>query len=194
VDVQQVSIEHETQIGNNWCWAASATMIARVVVGGYQNQGLIVTNFLASSACKRCGHSQCISQLHVPSSPQPDLPLCPSCNLRLLNFVAPKDGYKVDKNWRSRRSFELIKKLIGTSRPIEAYCCTADGTHAHFSIVHGTFNIEFKKRKLNFLMVADPWESGVGVCDFDTFVETGKYKRTRQQNRSLPRSWTESYI
>lgn len=140
----------------------------------------------------------------------PDVPLCLACKLRLLRYLIKNVPYKLDVH---TRQFSLVLspdlhttrlsdgsckpkmqnvKAILRSHPIDTYCSV--GKDAHYSVVYGCFEIIFDQKPYDMLMVADPWELGPGICDFDTFVYTGKYKRTGKR-RDLPNlHWNASLV
>jgi hypothetical protein len=191
--VQRIYVKHQKQIGDNSCWAASATMLALTVEGGYHDEQQTRDRILSSKIAGTCTDGKCILNLLPGTASTIDWPLCLSCNEKILNMLITKKKYVISDHSKKKISFDSVCEQIKLLKPIEAYC-QAGMAVAHFSIIHGTFSVDFNGKILDFLMIADPLENGLGVCDFNTFIETGKYKRTRQPKTSLPRHWTRSFI
>lgn len=140
----------------------------------------------------------------------PDVPLCLVCKLRLLRYLIKNVPYKLDVHtqqfslvlspgWRTstisggsyKPKMQNVKTIL-QSHPIDVYCSV--GKNAHYSVVYGCFKVIFDQKPFDMLMIADPWEFGPGICDFETFVYTGKYKRTGRR-RELPNlHWNASLV
>jgi len=210
-NVTKHPLVHLMQTGENGCWAASAWMIGHSVNNGStQNAHALASSFLGKTPHTNCPYKDCVVHLHGGVVALPDVPLCLTCKLRLLRHLVQGVSYKLDVHTvqfslqlssASRTSavsgnFGEPKapnvKAVLNSHPIGAYCSV--GKQAHYSVIYGFFEIIFDNKPFDVLMISDPWEYGPGICDFDTFTHTGKYKRTGKRRDSPSFHWTASLV
>lgn len=209
----KIAINHVTQVGNDGCWAAAAEMIGCALDKHFRyDQKTLANTYVRSTPAVQCDHPACVISTHGGSFPSPDRPLCLKCQLVLLNRYSGRLTYMLEphcnavKNYyrnlpqvvRLRKSaalyrqeFSNIKNILSYG-PVCVYSSIAGG--AHYSVLHGCFSIKSINADFHFVMVADPWERGSGVCDFDTFVKVGKYMRSRARKALPSLYWNATLI
>lgn len=179
-----IPIKHEQQTGVSWCWAASALMM---VPDPQATQLTLVSNFLFPTPPTNCGTTECVTSVLKKSTSSTDHPLCLSCNQNLLDRLTNNPGYYVEIHHPTiSPAFTAIAGNINNGKPVEAYCSHYE--NAHFLVIYGVFSIFALKNTYDFVMIADPHEKGVGVCEYRAFRKKGAYHR-----RSRDYNWTRSF-
>lgn len=193
----KVGVRHVQQTGKNNCWAASAQMISHVLnVAFTLDQQALARNFVMASPRTACQQLDCLIHIDGGSSNPSDLPLCLTCMVRLLAGITGRIQYLTRSHSQHRNppaqlpDVTDIRGQLIRSRPIGVY--SDEQKQAHYSVIYGHFSIFYNSKSLDFLMIADPLERGHGVSDFDSFVNTGKYMRTRARKAGTDLHWSVS--